>query len=73
MSKESSDLTLRVISITTLAKLRVRVESIKEGAARVEVLPGAARIYLVNNPIEEILRHNICDRNTTPTTSTTRR
>ena len=74
MSKESSDLALRVVSRATLAKLRVRIESIKEGATRVEVLPGAARVSLAKNPIEEPVRHNICDRNTTPTTtSTTRR
>ena len=73
MSKECCDLTLRVVLGTTLPKLRIRLESIKKGAACVEVFPGAARIRLITNSIEEIRSHNICDRNTTPTTTSTAR
>ncbi|CBI24651.3 unnamed protein product, partial [Vitis vinifera] len=39
VSKECCDLTLRVVLGTTLPKLRIRLESIKKGAACVEVFP----------------------------------
>ena len=65
MSKESGDFPLGIIRGTILAKLRIRANSIKEGITRVEVPPGATPISLTDNPIEEILRHNIRDRNTT--------
>ena len=69
MSKESGDFPLGIIRGTILAKLRIRANSIKEGITRVEVPPGATPISLTDNPIEEILRHNIRDRNTTTTTT----
>ena len=62
MRKESSDLTLRILLWTNPAKLRKRVESLKKPRPWVEVLPFTTRISLINYPIEELLCHDICNR-----------
>ena len=62
MSKEGCDLTERIIRGTFRAKPRIRIQSIEKRRPGVEVLPGAARVSLINNPIKEFLCHNIRDR-----------
>ena len=62
MGKEGCNLSLGVINGTDLTELRVRLDSLQKHLPRVEVLPGAPRVRLVDYSIEELLRHDVRHR-----------
>ena len=60
MSKESSNFTFIVISGTGGTEIRVRAEGVKKSLSGIEALPGTVSASLINNPIEEVVGHDIC-------------
>lgn len=59
MAEEGGDFSLRIVNGPDSSKSVKRLEGFKESCSAVESPTGATSIRLVNNAVEELLRHEI--------------